>query len=1002
MRRFVIAWSGWKAPVFVVAILCASLSAQTQYTQSVLYNFCTLNGCADGNGPTSTPLLDAHGNIYGVTGGGGSNDDGVVYELTSNGDGTWSESVLYSFCPQSGCLDGSEPRYSMVLDSHRNLYGYTISGGANDRGVIYQLSPPGGGSGPWTETVIYNVCSLPGCQDGSQPVGGLLLDSHGNLYGVASESGMGGGLVFELSPNGGGSWTYTVLYDFCSQTDCVDGSGPSGALIFDAHGNLYGTTAGGGANLAGAVFELSPGGGGSWTETVLYSFCPVSGCSDGNGPQNALVFDPQGNLYGTVVGGGPTAYGGVFQLSPAGGGSWTEQLLADFCPGPNCTNGYGPEGGMVIDAHGNLFGNTAFGGGSSNRGTVFELSPTGGGQFTYNVIYAYCPADNCDNGGGEPLAGVALDGQGNVYGAPGSGGLHSGGSVLELSPMQLIATTTALMSAPNPSTLGQSVTMTATVTAQSGPTPTGTVVFNSNGAQIGMATLNNSGVAVLNYSGLPVGTDSLTAMYQGSSTLAPSTSNTVPQVVNPAVSMTGVVSAPNPSTAGDTVTITATVSPSGPPAPTGTVGFTSNGAGISGCSAVTLSSQVAVCMTSSLAVGTDTLAATYSGDSNYTSSMGSTQQVVNPAPIILQFVSATPCRLVDTRTSGGPITGGTSRSFTIPQLGGCNIPTSAQAYSLNVTVVPHGSLGYLTIWPTGESQPTVSTMNSPDGRVKANAAIVPAGMSGAVSVFVSNTADVVLDINGYFNPVGDSTLAFYPLTPCRVLDTRNPDGPLGGPVLAGGMERDFPVLSSTCNIPSTALAYSLNFTVVPNPAGSQLGYLTVWPTGQSQPTVSTLNNLTATVVANAAIVPAGTTGQISVFPSNQTDLVVDVNGYFAPAGTGGLSLYPVTPCRVLDTRQVGSGNPFENELTVNVSGTCAPPATAQAYVFNATVVPTGALGYLTLWPDGEDQPTVSTLNAVDGFITSNMAIVPTQNESIDAFASNLTQLVLDISSYFAP
>ena len=369
----------------------------------------------------------------------------------------------------------------------------------------------------------------------------------------------------------------------------------------------------------------------------------------------------------------------------------------------------------------------------------------------------------------------------------------------------------------------------------------------------------------------------------------------------------------------------------------------------------------------------------------------------------LQFLPSIPCRLVDTRNTGGPIQGETSRDFTVPQLGGCNIPNSAQAYSLNVTVVPHGPLGYLTIWPTGESQPTVSTMNSPDGRVKANAAIVPAGTTGAVSVFVSNTSDVILDINGYFTQASDATLAFYPLAPCRVIDTRNADGNLTGPFLTGGVERDFPVPDSPC-LPanSGAAAYSFNVTVVPHPAGEQLGYLTVWPTGEPQPSVSTLNNLTATVVANAAIVPAGSSGAVAMVASNDTDVVVDINGYFAAPASGGLSLYAVTPCRVLDTRE-NNGQPFIGWLVVPVmSSQCAPPATAQAYVFNATVVPPGGLGYLTLWPDGQQQPTVSTLNALDGFVTSNMAIVPTQNGSIDAFASNLTQLVLDISSYFAP
>ena len=292
-------------------------------------------------------------------------------------------------------------------------------------------------------------------------------------------------------------------------------------------------------------------------------------------------------------------------------------------------------------------------------------------------------------------------------------------------------------------------------------------------------------------------------------------------------------------------------------------------------------------------------------------------------------------------------------------------------------------------------------MNSLDGRVKANAAIVPAGTNEAVSVYVSNTTNVVLDIDGYFAPSGGSSLEFYPLTPCRVVDTRNANGDLGGPYLQGGQQRNFPVLESTCGIPNTAQAYSLNFTAIPK--HGSLGYLTVWPEGLPKPLVSTLNDPTGTIVANAAIVPAGTGSGITVYPSDDTNLAIDVNGYFAPAGTGGLSLYVVTPCRVLDTRHAGGA--FTGKLVVDVlHSVCAPPATAQSYVFNATVLPQGPLGYLSLWADGQPQPVVSTLNAADGAFTSNMAIVPASTQGkIDAFAANgITQLLMDISSYFAP
>jgi len=368
-----------------------------------------------------------------------------------------------------------------------------------------------------------------------------------------------------------------------------------------------------------------------------------------------------------------------------------------------------------------------------------------------------------------------------------------------------------------------------------------------------------------------------------------------------------------------------------------------------------------------------------------------------------QFVASPPCRLVDTRQSS-PIQGGTSRDFAVPQLGGCNIPANAAAYSLNVTVVPHGPLGYLTIWPTGQQQPFVSTMNSVDGRTKANAAIVPAGNSGAVSVYVTDTTDVILDIDGYFATANQNSYQFYPVTPCRVLDTRDSHQPqgLGPPSLSDMGTRDLPVLTSPClQGISNPHAYSFNVTVVPV-NGRPLNYLTVWPSDQNQPYVSTLNNPTATVVANGAIVPAAVSnGNITVFAYNSTDVIMDINGYFAAPGQG-YSFYPAAPCRVLDTRD-NNGQPFSGERTVNVvASACAPPSSAKAYVFNATVVPSGFLDYLTLYPDGQSRPDASTLNAYDGYITSNLAIIPTTNGSIDSYASQLTQLILDISGYFAP
>ncbi|MBV9770609.1 MAG: S8/S53 family peptidase, partial [Bryobacterales bacterium] len=294
------------------------------------------------------------------------------------------------------------------------------------------------------------------------------------------------------------------------------------------------------------------------------------------------------------------------------------------------------------------------------------------------------------------------------------------------------------------------------------------------------------------------------------------------------------------------------------------------------------------------------------------------------------FVPMTPCRLVDTRVSNGAfgspsLVAGSIRDFVIPD-GSCGIPSSAAAYSVNVTVVPWGTLDYLTVWPTAQAQPLVSTLNSLDARVKANAAIIPAGAGGAVSAYSTNATDLILDIDGYFVPeTGAGALAFYPLTPCRLADTRsNSYGTLGWPSLSAGQTRTFDVLSSACNIPASAQAYSLNFTAIP---AGPLPYITAYPAGQTQPLASTLNALTGAITANAAIVPAGTNGALNVFTYSATDLVIDINGYFAPAGTGGLSLYNLTPCRVLDTRQPPGTVPFSGEKDVEVlASSCTMPA----------------------------------------------------------------------------
>jgi hypothetical protein len=375
----------------------------------------------------------------------------------------------------------------------------------------------------------------------------------------------------------------------------------------------------------------------------------------------------------------------------------------------------------------------------------------------------------------------------------------------------------------------------------------------------------------------------------------------------------------------------------------------------------------------------------------------------------LRFVPLLPCRIVDTRLTSGPFGGPflpaqDTRSFDLPDGPCINIPATAKSYALNLTVVPRGPLGFVTIFPKGSTRPIVSTLNSLDGRIKANAAIVPAGANGGVSVYSTDATDMIIDIAGYFVAADElpAGLMFYPLPPCRVLDSRLPTG---AAALAREETRAVRV-RGVCGVPENAQAFSLNATVVPN---GPLGYLTLWSTGFSRPIVSNLNALSGAVVANAAIIPSGPDGSINAFVTNSSHLVLDINGYFAPPVTGGLNFYSTPPCRLMDTRDPAGefGGPFiDGQTTRNVSparALCQINATAQAVSMNATVVPPASLSYLTLFPAGSTMPIVSTLNAVDGSITSNAAIVPVStNGWLSAFLSHRSHLLLDLNGFFAP
>ncbi len=394
----------------------------------------------------------------------------------------------------------------------------------------------------------------------------------------------------------------------------------------------------------------------------------------------------------------------------------------------------------------------------------------------------------------------------------------------------------------------------------------------------------------------------------------------------------------------------------------------------------------------------------------------------------LRFVSLTPCRLLETRTVYAPayqtgvygppyLTAGSTRTIPVNGFTGCPIPTNAKAMVFNVTLVPrNGIADFVTIYPTGEAQPDFWTIRSPDGQTVANTAIVKLGANNSINVYTSHDTDLLIDAFAYFTD--DSTaanLAYYPVTPCRVVETRaeyrSPAGPFGPPTMAKGETRRFKFPGNGyCNVPAGAAAYSVTLTAVP-PAS--LAYITAWAAGVTQPVVSNMNSFAGRTLANNILVPVSSDGSMDVYTYDYTDILIDINGYFAPDNGSGLFYYPVTQCRASDTRSSAYPSPFgtpamgsgeTRSLAIPSSTTrCSGiPANAKAFVVNATSISSGVpMPFLTMWDTGGAQPNASQLNAFQGQTVTNLAIVPAgTNGSINVYTYRPTQLVLDVSGYF--
>jgi hypothetical protein len=385
----------------------------------------------------------------------------VALTLAAPASAEWKEKVLYSF---QGGADGSLPGGGVIFDKAGNLYGVTVEGGSTACppgwcGTVYQLSPPVQKGGNWTETILY-VFKGHNQNDGSSPSGGLIADSAGNFYGITGYGGSGPcvlfgtatgcGTVFQLSPPAqkGGAWTETVLYNFQGGKD---GDLPTGPLVFDKTGNLYGATEFGGGKgttcnafyggNCGTVFKLSPPKtqGGKWTERVLHAFSGVpqgKQVGDGAEPNGGLVLDSKSMVYGTTAIGGnqvcqngqgqPIGCGTVFRLHPPAkaGHAWIEGILHRFTDGKD---GAGPNGGMIFDAKSRLYG-TSGGGGNEEVGVVFRVA-LAQGRWAETVLYSF----QGNNDGRNPWGPVTFDSAGSLYGTAHAGsGQEFGGVIFAL------------------------------------------------------------------------------------------------------------------------------------------------------------------------------------------------------------------------------------------------------------------------------------------------------------------------------------------------------------------------------------------------------------------------------------------------------------------------------------------------------------------------------------------------------------------------------------------
>lgn len=391
-------------------------------SERALYNF-GAPGSGDGLYPFAQIVLDSSGNLYGTTQMGGSYNAGILFELSPNGKGQWTETVLHEF---TGGSDGDNPGAGLLFDSAGNIYGTAGYGGANGSGVVYELSPQSGGG--WAYNVLYSFGAYPTSGDGLGPNSALVFDKQGNLFGTTSEGGVAGcfegcGTVFELSPVGGGVWKEQLIHEFPG--DGSDGELPSGGLTIDSSGQLYGTAQNGGATGSGILYQLRySSSSNKWLETIVHQF--TSTATDGGFPEGGVV-SRGGHLYGTTEGGGVNGHGTIFDTTFSKSSGWVTTTLYSF--GQSFSgDGISPQSGLTVDSTGNLYGTASYGGAFNYYGAAFELSKSANNTWSETILHSFNGTD-----GFAPVATPVLRG-GRLYGTAPEGGANSSGVIYLIRP----------------------------------------------------------------------------------------------------------------------------------------------------------------------------------------------------------------------------------------------------------------------------------------------------------------------------------------------------------------------------------------------------------------------------------------------------------------------------------------------------------------------------------------------------------------------------------------